>query len=133
MSKKSKQKKQENYLDFVYMKNPDFTWRENDRGMVVVDVKWEGFFHKIAQKFFSRPKTSEIALDNIGSFVWPQLDGNRSLYEVAENMKAHFGKDIEPVYRRLFTFIGIMKDNRLIVIKGIKPGQKKDNISDTLN
>ena len=130
MSKKSKQKKEENYLDFVYMKNPNFTWRVNDRGMVVVNVTWDGFFHKIAQKFFGRPESSEIALDNIGTFVWNQLDGQRSLYEVAENMKKHFGKDIEPVYRRLFTFIGIMKDNRLIVIKGIKPGQEKDNISE---
>ena len=120
MSKKSKQKKDENYLDYVYMKNPDFTWHENDFGNVVVNVKWDGFFHNIAHKFFGRPDSSEISLDNIGSFVWEQLDGQRSLYEVAENMKNHFGDTIEPVYRRLFTFIGIMRDNRLIVIKEIK-------------
>lgn len=126
MFKKAKQKRNENYLDYVYMKNPDFQWRVNDLGLVFVTVKWNGFFHNIAHKFFGRPDSSEISLDNIGSFVWQQLDGENTLYDVAQRMKEHFGDTIEPVYRRLFTFIGIMRDNRLIVIKEIRHGEHNE-------
>ena len=113
-------KKDENYLDYIYDKNPEFQWKERENGIVVVEVKWTGFFNRIAQKVFNRPEKSEIALDEIGSFVWHQIDGKRDLYEISNLMKEEFGEDIEPVYERLFTFIGIMNDHNFIVLKGKK-------------
>ena len=119
MSKSSK-KKQENYLDYVFQKNPDFAWHENEDGSVVVEVEWKGFYNRLAQKMFKKPSKSDIALDKLGSFVWKQIDGERDLYEISELMKQEFGKDIEPVYERLFKFVEIMRDNKFVILKEVR-------------
>lgn len=110
-------KKQENYLDYVFEKNPHFPWKEKEDGTVCVIVEWKGFYAWIAHKVFKKPKQSEIALDNIGSFVWKQLDGNKNLFEVAQNMKAEFGDKANPVYERLIKFVEIMRDNKFVKLK----------------
>lgn len=117
---KGKKLKEENYLDYVFEKNPAYSWREKEDGIVVVEVEWKGFYNRIAQKVFKKPSKSEIALDKLGSFVWKQFDGKRDLYEVSEIMKKEFGKDIEPVYERLFKFVEIMRDNKFVVLKEVK-------------
>ena len=117
---KSKKNKKENYLDYDFEKNPDFGWTEKEDGTVAVEVEWKGFYNRIAQKVFKKPKKSEIALDKLGSFVWKQIDGERDLYAISELMKQEFGKDIEPVYERLFKFVEIMRDNKFVILKEVK-------------
>ena len=60
----SKQKIDKNYLDFIPVKNPEIKYETNDKGNITVFIRWEGFFNKIAQKFFHRPKVSSIDLDD---------------------------------------------------------------------
>lgn len=113
-------KKKENYLDYVFMRNPEMDWREKEDGKVVVIIEWKGFYNRIAQKVFKKPSKSEIELDELGSFVWKQIDGNRDLFEVSQLMKKEFGDKIEPVYERLFKFVEIMKENKLVVLKEVR-------------
>lgn len=109
-------KKQVNYLDYVFIKNPVFTWREKD-GLVCVIVEWKGFFHWVAYKVLKKPRKSEIVMDGLGSFVWKQLDGNRNLYQISRLVKEEFGSKAEPVYERLIQFVEIMRDNKFILLK----------------
>ena len=62
----AKQKIDKNYLDFIPVKNPEIKYETNDKGNITVFIRWEGFFNKIAQKFFHRPKVSSIDLDDYG-------------------------------------------------------------------
>ena len=64
----TKQKIDKNYLDYIPVKNPDIEYETNEKGTITVFIRWEGFFNKIAQKFFHRPKVSSIDLDDYGSF-----------------------------------------------------------------
>ena len=57
----AKQKIDKNYLDFIPVKNPEIKYETNDKGNITVFIRWEGFFNKIAQKFFHRPKVSSAA------------------------------------------------------------------------
>ena len=70
-----KAKNRQNYLDFVPVKNPDIEYHTDDSGIVTLLIEWKGFYHRIAQKFFHRPRISEIRLDDYGSFVWLSIDG----------------------------------------------------------
>lgn len=112
-----KKEKKENYLDYVFMKNPAYAWKEKEDGLVCLIIEWKGFYHWLAQKVFHRPKQSEIAMDTLGSFVWKQLDGKRDMHEVAELVRQEFGKKADPVYERLIKFVEIMRDNKFVLLK----------------
>lgn len=113
----SLKKKQQNYLDYIPVRNPDLPWEENGEHQVTVFVTWRGFYHKIAQTFFGKPKTSKISLDAFGSFIWMQIDGEKNVYEISKAVKAKFGKKAEPLLERLVKFFEILKDQKFIRLK----------------
>lgn len=107
-----------NYMDFIPMKNPAFHWELNDKGRVVIDEPNTGFFNRIAQRFFHRPKVSHISLDGYGSYIWKLIDGKNTMYDISEEVKAHFGKKAEPLLNRLVEFFRILKSHDFILYKG---------------
>ena len=48
-------RKKKNYLDFIPVCNPDYTWDADKKGIVTVHVVNKGFYNRIAQKLFHRP------------------------------------------------------------------------------
>lgn len=110
-------KKQENYLDYVPVISPQNTWSVED-GKVTIHMVHRGFYAAIAQKFFHRPRVSHIDLDAHGSFLFQQIDGKRTVNDLALLMKEHFGKDAEPLYDRLVKYMQILRNNRFIYFEG---------------
>ena len=100
-------KKQENYLEKIPVR-PDFKWTLNEEGLVTFEIENKGFFNKIAQKFFKRPKISYIHLDENGSFIWQIVDGEKNIIELGKDVKDHFGDKAEPLYERLSKFFQIL-------------------------
>lgn len=95
-----KKKPQKNYLDFVPAhKIERFTVDENS--IVTLEIENKGVFNKIAQKLFKKPKISYIHLDEMGSFIWPYIDGKRDITEIGVMVREHFGDKAEPLYERL--------------------------------
>ncbi|MDO4556658.1 MAG: PqqD family protein [Lachnospiraceae bacterium] len=115
--KKIKLKKDMNYLDLIPVCACE--WKKNKNGIVTVDMVHHGFYHWIAHKFFKTPDVSHIALDRFGSFVWQQIDGNRTIYEIGENVKEQFGKATEPLYERLAKYFSTLYDNHFIEYKEV--------------
>ena len=62
-----KKKDSKNYLDYVPVKNPEVEYETGDDGIVTVYIEWKGFYHRIAQKFFKRPRVSDVKLDGYGA------------------------------------------------------------------
>ncbi|WP_462289941.1 PqqD family protein, partial [[Ruminococcus] torques] len=116
MSKKSK-KNEKNYLDFIPVKNPDIEYETDENGIVTVFIEWKGFYHKIAQKIFRRPRVSDIKMDKYGSFVWHAIDDEKDVHQLSKEMESEFPK-MEKSLSRLIKFLEIMKDNNLIYWKG---------------
>ena len=111
-----KKKESVNYLDQI----PRISvpkWEVLEDGLVEVTVENKGFFNVIAQKCFHRPRTSYIKLDEYGSCVFQQIDGEKSIYEIGQKVKEHFGKEAEPLYERLTTFFRILAENKYITYK----------------
>lgn len=107
-------KNKKNFLDFIPVCNPEYTWGKDKKGNVVVHVVNKGFYNWIAQKFFKRPRISDIALDHYGSFVWQQMDGKRNVYEISRIVQEQFGEEAESVVERLVRFIQILYQNKFI-------------------
>ncbi len=50
-----------NFMDFIPVCNPVYTWDADKKGKVTVHVVNKGFYNWIAQKIFKRPPVSHIA------------------------------------------------------------------------
>ena len=103
-----------NYMDFVPCCNPRYTWDTDREGIVTVHVINRGFYNRLAQKLFGKPPVSHIRLDEYGSFVWKQMNGKRTIYEMSGLVKKRFGEEAEPVVDRLVKFFQILYQNKLI-------------------
>ena len=117
-------KKQKNYLDFVPIINPRNDWSQDDQGVVTIHMIHRGFYAAIAQKFFHTPRVSHIKLDEYGSFLWKEIDGTRSVGDLALQMKERFGDGAEPLYDRLVKYMQILRNNQFILFQGkdrVKP------------
>lgn len=117
MAKKKANKEIKNYLDFVPVVNPKNTWDETD-GKVTINMVHRGFYASIAQKVFHKPRVSHIDLDEYGSFIWLQIDGQRTIGQIAEILHERFGKKSEPLYDRLVKYMQILRNNQFILLKG---------------
>lgn len=114
-----KKKDSKNYLDFVPEKNPEIEYEADEDGIITVLIKWKGFYHKIAQKLFRRPRVSDIRLDELGSFVWNAVDGKKDVHQISKELEQQFPKMEKPV-PRLIKYLEILHDNHLIYWKGEK-------------
>lgn len=107
-------KREENYLDYVPVCAPEFAWETDEKGLVNIKVENKGFYNWLAQKFFKRPRFSIISLDEFGSFVWQQMDGKRTIYDIAQLVKTKYGEKAEPLYERLTRYFQILYRNHYI-------------------
>lgn len=122
MAKHSKKQKiDKNYLDIVFIPNPERKWSEREDGMVVIDMVNKGFFHSIAQKFFHKPRVSHIALDQYGTTLWKALDGNRNLFDVIHVMEEVFPDEKDRMLDRVVTFAHTLQVNHFICENSIPP------------
>lgn len=113
MSSKNK-KEQENYLDQIPRRKEEIHWECDDAGAVTIYRKNQGVANGIAQKLFRKPKVTQVHLDEMGNFIWPRIDGKRSVYELALLVKEEFGEKAEPLYDRLIRYLEILKDQGFV-------------------
>ena len=124
MAKKVKQQKiSKNYMDSIFVHKPTLQWHttenESKKQIVVLDVENTGFFNKIAQKFFHRPKVSHIWLDEYGSTLWQLLDGKNSVFDVVNLMKEKFPSETDKMLNRVISFFHTLQVNKFIQEKSL--------------
>ena len=101
-------KNKENFLDKKPQKNPEIKW-SCDGENITLEIENKGLFNRLAQKLLKKPKTSFIHLDEMGSFIWPLIDGETDIIVLGEKVKDHFGDKAEPLYERLSKYIKILE------------------------
>ena len=95
-------------------------WKKIQRdGIITVLIEWKGFYHKLAQRFFHRPRVSEIKLDKLGTFVWNSIDDKKDVHAISKELEAEFPSMEQPL-TRLIKYLEILHDNHLIYWKGEK-------------
>lgn len=101
-------KNKENFLEKKPRKNPEINWTVKD-GNVTLEIENKGLFNRLAQKLIKKPKISYVHLDEMGSFIWPLIDGEIDIISLGEKVKEHFGDKAEPLYERLSKYIKILE------------------------
>lgn len=95
----------ENLLEKKPVRNPDLRWSQDENGAVTLEMENKGLVNRIAQKLIKKPKISYIHLDEMGSFIWPLIDGERDIIAIGKEVEAHFGEKANPLYERLSQYI----------------------------
>lgn len=103
----------QNYLERKPMRVIE-NWSTDENGIVTLEKENKGVFNKIAQVLLKKPKISFIHLDEMGSFIWPLLDGETDIISLGEKVKKHFGEKAEPLYERLAKYIQILESYNFI-------------------
>lgn len=93
-----------NYLDYIPKYSETIEYTIDQDGKVTILVENKGVANRIAQKLMKKPKVSNIHLDDMGNFIWPLIDGCRSIYDISKEVHEHFGEKAEPLYNRLATY-----------------------------
>ena len=60
-----------------------------------------------------------IRLDDRGAFVWSHLDGRRTVGEIAQFAREHFGESIEPAEERVGRLVLMFRREDLVAYPGI--------------
>lgn len=109
-------KKSENFLDYVPKKNPEIEWKIKEDGCVEVAMLNKGFFNRLAQIIWKRPKVSYISLEEMGSFIWQQIDGERTVLDISVLVKEEFGEKAEPLLERLCTYVKMLANWKFVIL-----------------
>lgn len=112
-----KKKQQKNYLDLIPERAPEISWSEDENSNIILSVENTGFFNRIAQKLFKRPRFTQVHMEKYGSFLWPLLDGEKTVMELAQLQKEAFGEEVEPLYPRVVKYFQIMESYHFIRFK----------------
>ena len=105
-----------NFLDKIPSRKEGIGWNTDENGIVTLEIKNKGFFNFLAQKFFKKPRISYVHLDEMGSFVWPLLDGKTDVTELGKRVDEHFGEKAQPLYERLAKYFMILESYGFIVL-----------------
>lgn len=104
-----------NYLDLKPARAEGLNWHVDHRGRVILEVENTGLFNRAAQKLFGKPRFTKVHLDAVGSFVWPLIDGERTVNEIALLVKEEFGGKAEPLYPRLVKYFQMLESYNFII------------------
>lgn len=105
-------KTNEDILNIVFRIQDNIEYEVNESGIVTILEKQE---HKIQNLFrklkFKIPMYKKIELDEYGSEVFLQIDGQKTVKEIGENLEAKFGDKVNPLYERLLLFLNHIDTN----------------------
>lgn len=106
-------KKKDNYLELKPLRNEKIPWSK-DGEQVTLEIENKGVWNRLFQKLLKKPRISYIHLDEIGSFVWPLSDGEKTITEIGKAVKNRFGDKAEPLYERLAEYFRILESYNFI-------------------
>jgi hypothetical protein len=112
---KDRMKNKHNYLDYIPRHNMLFpyTIKENDK--VEIRIANRGMLNRITQILFKYPEYSYIELDEFGTFIWRQIDGKKTIYDICLLFSDKFGEEAEPLFERAAKFFWILHKKAFIV------------------
>ena len=109
--------KDENYLEKKPICKNGLNWSADENGNVTLEMENKGVANRIMQKLIKKPKISYIHLDEMGSFVWPLMDGEKDILEIGKFVEEHFGEKANPLYERLSQYFKTLEKYNFIEYK----------------
>ncbi len=113
----SKKKLDENFLDKIPTHKEGLKWSKDENDMVTLEMENKGVVNRIAQLILRKPKVSYIHLEEFGSFIWPLIDGKKTIFEIGKDVEEHFGEKANPLYERISTYFTMLERYEFVTLK----------------
>ncbi|RCW48163.1 MULTISPECIES: PqqD family protein [unclassified Halanaerobium] len=114
MAKLFNKKAKGNLYEMIPQKKENIEWKKDYNNELTLIIKRTKWIDRLFQKIFNTPKQTTLELDALGSFVWKQCDGHKTIAQIAKKLRKEYPQKSSPVESRLITFIRILKNNGLI-------------------
>jgi hypothetical protein len=119
MGRKAREKELEgvNLLGLAPLRSAE--WEEEEGRIVLLRPEptargIKGLF----ERFFHKMSAHRIRLDQVGSFAWLHLDGERTVGQVAGLLREEFGESVDPAEHRLAQLIWMLRKEKLMGYPG---------------
>lgn len=113
-NKRKKEGSDINYLDLIPRRNEALKWHRDLKDRVILEVENTGVMNTIAQRVFNKPRFTKVHLDAQGTFIWPLIDGEKTVADIAALVKEEFGDKAEPLYPRIVKYFQIVESYNFI-------------------
>ena len=113
-NKRKKEGSDINYLDLIPRRNEALKWHRDLKDRVILEVENTGVMNTIAQRVFNKPRFTKVHLDAQGTFIWPLIDGEKTVADIAALVKEEFGEKAEPLYPRIVKYFQIVESYNCI-------------------
>ncbi|MDR3214778.1 MAG: PqqD family protein [Bacilli bacterium] len=118
MSNKPLLQSNEDVLKIVYKIADLIKYDINEDGIVTVyrpyDHPIQNFFRKLKLRI---PKEKKMELDQKSSFVFKQIDGEKTIEEIGKLVEEEFQDETNPVYENLLLFLNHIEVNEKFIKK----------------
>ena len=95
-----------NHLDQVYVHSEKFPYECDENGIVTVLEPQEHLIQRAFRKIGAKiPKYKKMELDEYGSFVYLQIDGEKTVREIGEALKQKHKGAGDQLYERLCKYL----------------------------
>lgn len=125
MAKQKKKKIEVNLLNLVPARVIDYEVDDCEIVTLLAPRFRNWLLKKLLEPRLKRPKL-KVKLDDIGSCVWLNCDGNRNVRNIAEILRGRFEDGIEPRYERLADFFQQLERARFICFLNLDECLKAD-------
>jgi len=99
----------EEFLQFI-PRRLDFEWSTNEEGLVSLKVpKFKSNLGTNFCKIIRKDENFTANMDKIGSIVWKNCDGKKTVKQILQKLKKEFPKE-ENIDQRLILFLQQMKN-----------------------
>jgi len=105
-----------NLLDVTATRNREWEQTEDGRVIILQPKFTNKWLVAWLMPRMHRPHF-RIKLDEFGSWVWLECDGQRTVQEIATSLKTKFGERTEPVCDRLGQFINRLVHYQFLLIE----------------
>ena len=113
-NKRKKEGSDINYLDLIPRRNEALKWHRDLKDRVILEVENTGVMNTIAQRALNKPRFTKVHLDAQGTFIWPLIDGEKTVADIAALVKEEFGEKAEPLYPRIVKYFQIVESYNFI-------------------
>jgi len=72
------------------LRNPDLQWSEEDGHIVLTIPRRNNWKTRILNIFVAVPESRRVVLDDVGTHVWQQLDGQNSVEQIGKSLAKHY-------------------------------------------
>lgn len=103
-------KRNKNYMCAKPQIKSGLAWDKDKNERVTLAIENKGIMKRLLRK----PEVSYVHLDELGSFVWKQIDGKIDVKEIGKRIKVQFGEKSEPTYERLIKYFKILESYKFI-------------------